>query len=126
VKINNSSGGGVAITSGKTQVFASAAAPNVWTDLDLSAVVGPRLALVIILIENTDVLNHRFGFRQNGEVELDAIGSVNSISGAGSGTELVAGAWGCVIVMTDSSGIVEWCSNAVGRTAALDVIGFIA
>ena len=116
---------GAELVVAKTEVFASAASPLTWTDLNLSAIVGAKKAIVFLLIHNTDAASQPIAFRGNGETELGAPSGASSVAAAGTATEIAAGGFGLVIVWTDKNGIVEW-QGSISRTAAIDIVAFIS
>jgi len=93
-------------------VYPNANAPAVFTDLDLSGVVGTRKAMVLLKVINNGVAAS-IAFRTNGDttIPLPAIGdaAANIVY-----TNNKAGyAW----VPTDSNGIVEWAGSNVVSVA---------
>lgn len=87
-----------------TSVFDDVA-PNIWTDLDLSGIVGSNKAIVYLKV--TITIQSQLVFRTNGDAE--SIGITTQGLGA-SGVSMVANGSGYVVVVTDSDGKVEWGS----------------
>lgn len=86
-----------------TEVF-SGNAPASFTDLDLSSYVGSNAALVYLKIHNTSAGGKWYFFRKNGETDTMA---TDTYEHAGL-IYVVNGQFGYVVVITDSSGILEW------------------
>lgn len=98
----------------------NAAAPTTWTDLDLSAIVGANLALVIIKIHNT-VSQYTYAFRKNGDADEYYV--INAPTGGLSITD-TNNVHSLVMVPTDAGGIIEWRGENAAAIA-LDVIAFL-
>ena len=85
-----------------------------WTDIDLSAIVGTNAALVYLRIVQVGGATTDIAFRTNGasvSVGMDS----NSTYGAGvSAVTLADNNIGYVLVLTDSSGIMEHKAGASG------------
>lgn len=80
--------------------------PLAWTDLDLSAVVGKRSALLYIKILNEHVDILTVYFRTNGETAEVCYDSMRA-----SGNNIMsidAAKFGNVVLETDAAGIIEW------------------
>lgn len=99
-----------------TEVFADAAAPQSYTDLDLSAVVGANRALVHLKVKNTSGSSRTFVFRTNGESDEVGYSTPDPESGATCAAYIRPGYIGYFTVLTDASGIIEW--KAAGTTNA--------
>ncbi len=89
--------------------------PAVMTDLDLSAVVGARHALVLLRVENQTGANCTVYTRTNGHA-LAIVGTGPSIAVIGVTNHL-----GYVCVVTDGAGIIEWFGTNVAGTVVLVV-----
>lgn len=109
------------ITFVNTQVYSNTT-PNIWTDLDLSSVVGSNTALVMIRVSSSNA--NQIVFRTNGDaLSIGTNGYDFGVSGTGTG---VSGGGGYVIVKTDSSGVVEWGSLLnEGGTGTLNIIAYL-
>ena len=84
-------------------VFGPAASPNVWTNLDLSAWVGARKALVFVLCVQTGGAANTIEFRPNG----------HGVDVVGVGSSTLAGSFDSILAfITDAAGIIEWQTNA--------------
>ena len=95
--------------------------PNIWTDLDLSSVVGANRVLVYLRV--TCSVANQIVFRTNGDAL--SVGSDGNDLGV-TGCTPPAGGGGFVLVMTDTAGIVEWGSLLnQGGTATVTVSGYI-
>lgn len=91
-----------------TVVYA-AAAPLAYTDLDISAVVGARVVLVVLEIVNGLAGGTRYYIRPNGEIVSTSPSGIES----GVGTANAA-MW--LVTKTDANGIFEWISAANDAT----------
>lgn len=110
---------GATLTVAETQVF-SGTSPTVWTDLNLSSVVGSNKAWVFLKIYcSTEVRN--LGFRANGETELVAMYPAESVSAL----QLYPTTFGMLLVHTDASGIVEWKVDYGIAGFTVDVVAYI-
>ena len=111
--------------SGAT-VFASAAAPTSFTDLDLSATVGANYALVMIKIAVGDAgAGADYSFRTNGESADVGFNANATYYGIGiSGATIASNRIAYVILETDSGGIIEW-KGLTNATTVLTLIGYI-
>ena len=107
----------------ETEVFAANSPnPAAWTDLDISAVVGSNVALVMFKVMlTTSGGNKRFSMRKNGDTEISHLGNigVSGIFNPGSGS------FNYVICPTDASGIVEWYYENAADAVTIDVVAFI-
>jgi len=114
----NNPGGGSVLTVHETSVF-NGAAPAIWTDLDISAVVGNRVVLALLKAVNNDGVNNlTLKARTNGDVDLfyAGISTWDNYS-------LGPGRAGLFAVITDVNGIFEWGSG-IGATTEIFVEGF--
>ena len=112
------------VTVAETEVFASAAGPIAWTDLNLSAVVGVQSAVVLLKIARIAVANAVFAVRKNGDTE--EYFTTNPTDGTGIGMACSNTFNGYVVVMcaTDSNGVIEWKVEAAGTTWTVDIIAW--
>ena len=106
-----------------TEVFSgNSPNPSAWTDLDLSAVVGARAALVMLRFYNANAGQSYVVTRPNGETEA---------SETSSGTEPFhsypkATEFTLLIALTDAAGVIEWkYQRANEANTTIDVIGYI-
>jgi len=105
-----------------TEVF-NDTAPTLYTDLDLSSVVGANKALVLIAIYNANADGGRsFGFRQNGDTR-DYHGGLAAYHA--SKAWIYPQFWGTVITKTDTSGLVEWKCDGAQAGTLVRVLGYI-
>lgn len=112
---------GARLTVAETEVF-NGTAPTTWTDLDLSSVVGPNPALVILktLIEGNDAT---YAFRKDGDTDEQYDGGA-VLHGAG----MIFGdtlKYQIAIVVTNALGIIEWKASSPFGSQTVDIIGFI-
>lgn len=95
--------------------FGAAAAPAVWTDLDLNSIVGSNTALVLLKVFKNHSGAQTFAFRKNGDTDdfygVPATDTHTGIYRSASTGALTAG---YVTVITDSSGVIEWISDGTG------------
>jgi len=98
------------------------APPSVWTDFDLSSVVGKRHALVMLKIDNISSGTDNYYLRTNGETQHVA----KTINEAG-GNNIVSNTAGNIanmVVETDANGIIEWYADSMpGEEAKVYVMG---
>lgn len=92
-----------------TTVINNQAAPNAWTDLDLSAVIGPRKALVVLQISNLGAAAKDVRLRPNGDTGAPAGDWIHN-SGL-TGMNLLTNTTGALICYTDTAGILEVKTN---------------
>ena len=95
-----------------TQVH-NAIGPVAWTDLDLSAVVGARKALVYLRCLNGTGFNAIITLRPNGDGGAWIGGVVR--------TQVVDTGVAALLVYTDAAGIIEWYTDIVAGTWAITV-----
>lgn len=110
--VDHSQNYGVAGLPG-TQVY-TGAAPDTWTDLDLSGEVGANKAKVFLKVYNNGASNFRFAVRKNGDTDF-----AFPIADYVRGTQLamvIAGQAAYLSVVTDASGIIEWKSGGTPDT----------
>jgi len=100
-------------------VVHNAIGPAAWTDLDLSAVVGSRKALVVIRSLNGSGGNSHIYSRTNGD-------TLNKTDGISIVLSQLSGRDDLLVVYTDASGIIEWYVSNVAGTHTLTVEAFIA
>ena len=119
-KIETLGAGGASLTIAETEVF-NGDAPFSYTDLDLNAVVGSNLALVLLKVKNTDATATRYQFRPDGEtMETSSLHQgLTNLKDVGQNQV----AW--VLLYTSSSGIVEWKTAAAGRSCLVYVEAYL-
>ena len=100
------------------------AAPTVWTDLDLSAIVGANHAIVALAITNT-ATTYTYAVRRNGDTDTYNIGGTAN-DHCQSGFNTIAGEKIVLIVETDNAGIIEWKVAGNGLTTTVDVLWSIS
>lgn len=113
---------GAAWRSSGATVFATAAAPTTFTDLDLSGTIGLQKTLVMLKVSAAGTA--RFQFRTNGASE--DIGRWDGYND-GMGTSyanIAASNIAYIMVETDASGIVEWESSTTSD-ATIVLVGYI-
>ena len=124
MQVNNPSAAGASLTVSETEVFSGTSPnPSAWTDLDISAVVGSNVALVLLKILNPDGGAQAVGFRVNGDAD-ESFDTANR--GMSSNGDVGNGKYAYAVVATDSSGILEWRFEAVDiANITIDVVAFI-
>ena len=95
-----------------TSVF-NGVAPVAWQDLDLSAVVGARKALVLLLFYNNsgDATAQQYKTRPNGAATEYNYGVSCTATSIGDGEACI------LLCFTDAAGIVEWKAGNAKTTA---------
>jgi len=111
----------VSLTFATTQVF-NGTSPTSWTDLNLSAVVGANQAIVLLKVSFQDPTVREISFRKNGDTD-QFFGHVAYAHGVATtvGSNTIPSSY--VLIVTDSSGIVEWIT-AAANTAILNLEAF--
>ena len=96
---------GATVAFPRTTVY-NATKAAAWADLDLSAVVGSRQAVVILKIEKDATANADYGYlRRNGDAsQFNANIAISTWA-------LSAGEAGYYVCVTDPAGIMEWFSE---------------
>ncbi len=107
------------LTVAQTEVF-SGTSPTSWTDLDINAVVGANVALVVMKV-NSGANPQVVAMRANGDGDDHYLANV---SGGANRVDNAASISTLLVCYTDASGIIEWmCENGV--TTTVDVVLFI-
>lgn len=103
------------------EVFSGASPnPEAWTDLDISAVVGPNPALVLLRFYNANAGVKECSMRRNGETEFSTRTRYGYNSAYMGGTD-----FGLILCETDVAGILEWKYDQVDQAnITIDVIAF--
>ena len=102
--VDANGGGGTVFDT--TQVF-NGTAPTTYTDLDLSSVIGTNQKVVVLRILTASASQVRM--RRNGESsDIYASSAGNGISAVYVNSSQISYA----MVVTDTSGIIEWLSNS--------------
>jgi len=115
--------GGATLTVAETEVF-SGTSPTVWTDLNLSAVVGANHALVLLKVVNASLTIGFVAVRKNGDT--DEFGDSTYTYKAGAAQAYVdAKEHKVLLVATDASGIIEWRAQGARAGTTIDVIAYI-
>ncbi len=96
-----------------SQVY-SAAAPTSWTNLDLSAHVGKRRALVWLRVYNDATGNRNFNFRSS-DTAVDQEITADTHPGVFS-TRVAAKGYNYVQAVTNTSGVCQWRSDGTNTT----------
>ena len=89
------------------------AAPLVYTDLDLSAVVGARRVLVFLKVRDDAAVNSAYTFRPNGDGDNYESKTMGAASLAMN-----------FLVCTDAAGIIEWYRGNAALTS-IWVVGYM-
>jgi hypothetical protein len=93
-----------------TEVF-SGAAPQTFTDLDLSGVVGAtqRMVMLKFIQQHTD--SRRIAVRKNGDSDGNLGYSANTFGANSGGITGTSGHSTNLIIQTDTNGVIEWISS---------------
>lgn len=110
------------LTVAETTVF-TGTSPGSWTDLDLSAVVGAKSALVILKVTRATTQLYTVCFRKNGETDEFYENNTAGLLLVTSGTPDV---WVVAAVFTDAAGKIEWRGTSPVADVTIDVMGFIS
>jgi len=110
---------GVLAIVDETEVF-NGSSPTVWTDLDLSSVVGSNYALVFLKLKNVVAATTYFSFRKNGETEV----SKGDMPGVSTIKVIEATSW-YVWTFTDITGKIEWLANAARAGTIIDIVAYL-
>ena len=113
-------GGGATLTVAETEVF-NGAAPNSWTDLNLSGTIGAQATLVFLKIF-AQGYDSKAAARRNGDT--DELFSGAFMYGAHS-INMSANTYGILVAVTDTSGIIEWKFTGAFEGVTVDVIAYI-
>ena len=111
-------GAGGGITFDNSEVFNGIPASTAYLDLDLSAVVGSNQAVVLLAVYPA-INPNEIKFRKNGET--DNLGSAASAQGPSVGKPSTSSEMTYILVVADSSGIVEWKHNASDPTIVINM-----
>lgn len=106
-----------------TTVFALAAAPSSWTDLDLSGTTGKGRFLVTLKVIS-DGANLDIKFRTNGESYDLGYDTANSYGGGMSAATTADGRACYVSVITDTRSVIEWKKGSGGSNAAVSLLTY--
>ena len=110
------------LTVAETVVFNSTS-PTSWTDLNLSAVVGANLALVVLKFTPGAGGDKKVAVRKNGDT--DNYYGADTTLAQGCSLAYPGGTFTIVLLVpTDSSGIIEWITGSAS-TVILSIIAFI-
>lgn len=113
---------GAKVEAPATQAY-NAAPPTSWTDLDLSAVVGTKSAVVVLGIDDNQ--GRQYAVRKNGDADEFYFASASSSRGCAYGL-LIAADHIILLAVTDVNGVIEWiASSAAATTTAVDVIAVV-
>lgn len=108
------------LTVAETEVWnGSANTPTAWTDLDISAVVGSNVALVLLKISFGANDTAAIYFRLNGDAELTE--TVTSVGAASRTVNEVI----YLLVIADASGIIEWITGIAATGLTIDVVAYV-
>uniref|UniRef100_A0A6M3JUI7 Uncharacterized protein n=1 Tax=viral metagenome TaxID=1070528 RepID=A0A6M3JUI7_9ZZZZ len=114
------------------QVFASAAPPAAYTDLDLTQDTGANptgitgRSLCLLKLTRTKVAGGLkiVSFRTNGDAD-NWQGNSFTLSAGASSTSLTDGETTGIVVATDASGKIEWKASAVTDNFEVELIGYV-
>ncbi len=112
------------LTVSETEVF-SGTPPAAWTDLDISAVVGTNVALVLLKVGRGANDPGEVVFRKDGDTDDFFYSGSLAGHGVASADMLTNGIHTAYMVATSGLGVIEWkASNAVAGIT-VDVIAFV-
>lgn len=95
-------------------------AAGVWTDIDLSAIVGARRVMVLLRLRNDSTGAAGVAVRAKGDTDLHMNASAANMVDIHAGVTQA----GLFVGYTDSSGVIQyWC--AAGAQSTLDLIAWI-
>lgn len=100
-------------------VVFNALPPNVFTDLNLAAIVGTRHAKVLLKIANVTGGAATMTIRRNGD-------AANPLSGVQTSINFATGNVCYLICDTDIAGIIEWKSSVAAGTVEIAIMNWIA
>jgi len=110
------------LTIAKTEVFSgNSPNPSAWTDLNINAVVGANVALVILAVKCAD--GSYLAVRQNGDTD-EYFRAHTAAFGAG----FLAGStnvYAVLVVPTNASGVIEWKAQTVDSPVVINVIAYL-
>jgi len=110
------------LTVAKTEVFSgNSPNPSAWTDLDINAVVGANVALVILAAKCAD--GSYLAVRQNGDTD-QYYRAHTAAFGAGflTGSTNV---YAVLVVLTSASGVIEWKAATVDSPVVINVLAYV-
>jgi len=93
------------------QLYAPAASPLAWTDLDASAFGARQHLLIISVINRSGAGANSYAFRANGNLLNN-----EPIGHAGGVLNLTNDLCATITVLTDEAGIIEWVASANTNT----------
>lgn len=108
---------GSVINFSTTQVY-NAAKAIAFEDLDVSAVVGVRQAVVLLKIKNTTGNTSQFTFKKKGDGDTYDGYAPNSLIGIPNNDAAY------VICVTNTSGVLSWMSSQVAGTVTVTFEAF--
>ena len=96
-----------------------------YTDLDLSGTIGAQKTLVFLKVVNNESSNRHVKFRPNGCTE--DVGDTSTLyQGSGAtNIRMTAGECNFIIIMTDSSGIIEHKCKTASSDIDVFLMGYI-
>ena len=112
---------GAVLIVAETEVF-NGTSPTVWTDLDLSGIVGSQATLVLLKVYSPNNY-YRVVVRRNGDTDEFYPPSDAPMGYAGSGSG--ATIFDSVLTVTDTNGVIEWRTAAAVADTTVDVIAYI-
>lgn len=121
--LDPSSYGTASMTIAETEVFSgNTPGASAWTDLDINAVVGSNVALVMLKVNGADGIA-RVAVRKNGDT--DEFWNNGPIPLGAACGEVAAAQWVVLVVLTDAAGILEWKAEGLAKACTIDVMAYI-
>ena len=102
-----------------SEAFDGTSPNNVWTDLDLSGIVGANVAVVFLKWENTGTAGAAFYVRKKGETLENPAGGIGWGGSVANDTQQ-----GYAETVTNASGLIEW-KTSTAQTGKVTVYAFI-
>lgn len=111
---------GVTLGFPGTEVYNSTKGTS-YEDLDLSSYVGSNSAIVFLRVQGPASTGYEAYFRQNGESNTPSIITTYNPSVAISGNSK----FNSIIVVTDSSGVIEWATDNASQTWKINLLAYL-
>jgi len=113
---------GSLLTVAETEVFNGNSPNNVWTDLDLSGVIGTNTALVLLKV-NSASDGFTLAMRKNGDADLFQHADIDTRGCANISFDATHNPF-VLLVATDINGVIEWILSGA-RLVVIDIIAYI-
>lgn len=105
-----------------TQVYTGAPV-NTFTDLDLSSVIGSRQRTVMLVVTYTAASSSIYFSAKTKGTSFSYPGGGTSTEGVSRGV-VSANEAGNFIVVSDTSGVIQWCTSSTSNTITINVISY--